>query len=219
MKKSYLVILISSLALNACLPAFLQPAGSPTPDRDIQATIAAGLTVAAQSLEPEPSPSLVPSPTRTATVTASVTNTVVSSTPSTPSETPFATLTTGTASTPTNVTGTPGTPVPGAVASASPTETLHPRFYGTQPPAIAFGRLKLINRSKAEAYISIKCVTSDGQVSIIEYPVPRRLDVHAPAGKCTYVAWVGGRKMSGQFSLSKSGEKTITLYKDRVGIK
>lgn len=221
MRKIYFVILIAGLASNACLPAFLQPAVSPTEDIDVQATIAAGLTFASQSLEPEATPSLAPSATRTrtATVTASVTNTVTSSTPATQSETPFATITTGTASTPTNVTGTPGTPGLGTATNSSPTSTLFPRFYGTQPPAIPFGRLKLINRSKAEAYISIQCVTADGQVSIIEYPVPRRLEVRAPAGKCIYVAWVGGRKMSGSFSLGKSSEKTITLYKDRIGIK
>jgi hypothetical protein len=137
----------------------------------------------------------------------------------TPSETAFATYTTGTVVIPTDVTGTPGTPFLPIPDAGSSTPTLFPRFYGTQPPAVPFGSLKLINKSKSEVYISLQCVTADGQVSILEYPVPRRVSVHAPAGKYIYVAWVGGRKMTGQFSLGKSTEKIITIYKDRIAIK
>jgi hypothetical protein len=79
--------------------------------------------------------------------------------------------------------------------------------------------LKLINRSKSEVYISLQVVTTDGQISILEYPVPRRLEIQAPAGKYIYVAWVGGNKMSGHFSLGRGNEKTITIYKDRIAIR
>lgn len=224
MRKLHFVILIAGLTLNACLPAFLQPSGDAGQNTDTQATIAAGLTLAAQTFQSEATPTLViPSEARTATATRTATNTAVPTTPAAPTGTPtattFATLTTGTAVTPTNVTGTPATPFLPTATSGSPTPTLFPRFFGTQPPEIPFGLLTLINKSKSEVYISLQCETSDGQVSILEYPVPRRLGIRAPAGKYIYVAWVGGRKMSGRFSLSKSDEKTITIFKDRIVIK
>jgi len=43
--------------------------------------------------------------------------------------------------------------------------------------------------------------------------------VSAPAGKYTYVAWIGGRQFQGWFSLGKNNEIEITLYKDKVTIK
>jgi len=98
------------------------------------------------------------------------------------------------------------------------TETLHPRFFGTLPPALPSGKVKLINKSKVEAYISLYCTTVDDYTTIIEYPVAGRMNVSAPAGKYTYVAWVGGRQMQGSFSLGKGNEVEITLYKDKVTI-
>jgi hypothetical protein len=223
LKKFHFVVLIATTVLTACLPAFLQPSADPAQQPDVAATIAAGLTAAAQTLESQATPTLVPSATRTATASATHTPTATHSAVPTASETPtgtvFATLTTGTAVTATNVTGTPSTPIQPTSPSGSPTPTLYPRFFGTLPPAIPSGKLTIINRSKSEVYISLRVVTSDGQISILEYPVPRRLEFRAPAGKYTYVAWVGGNKMSGQFSLGKSGERTITIYKDRIGIK
>jgi hypothetical protein len=221
LKKLHFVVLIATAVLTGCLPAFLQPSADPAQRPDMEATIAAGLTVAAQTLELQATPTLVPSATRTASATH--TSTAPPSAVPTGSETltatVFTTLTTGTAVTPTNVTGTPSTPLLPTSASGSPTPTLYPRFFGTLPPAIPSGSLKIINRSKSEVYISLQCITTDGQISILEYPVPRRLEIRAPAGKYTYVAWVGGKKMSGQFSLARSNEKTITIFKDRIAIK
>jgi hypothetical protein len=225
LRKLHLVILISSLTLSACLPTFLQPTDG-SQNTDTQATIAAGLTLAAQTLQIEATPTLAfPSATRAATRTATLTRTAsaVPTTPAasndTPTATTFATFTTGTAVTPTNVTGTPGTPFLATATSGSPTSTLFPQFFGTQPPDIPFGLLTLINTSKSEVYISLQCKTSNGQVSILEYPVRRRLGIRAPAGTYIYVAWVGGKKMSGHFSLGKAAEKTITIFKDRIVIK
>jgi len=43
------------------------------------------------------------------------------------------------------------------------------------------------------------------------------IKVHAPLGNYLYVAWVGGRKMVGNFKLS-GDEITIRLYKDEVKV-
>ncbi len=61
------------------------------------------------------------------------------------------------------------------------------------PPNLPFGELKLINKSKAEVYISLRCVTKDDFVTIIEYPVKGIVTTRALAGQYTYVA-LGGRQ-------------------------
>jgi hypothetical protein len=226
MKKSIPAILLAGLTLSACLPAFLQsPSAAPTVDT--QATISAGLTGTSAAQAPlatatatatrriEQTATSTASPTETATETPTATTTVDATGT-------FGTPVDGLALTPTNVTGTPGTPGVLIVATSSggsATATLGAQFYGTQPPDLPFGRLTLINKAKAEAYVSIQCTTRDGQTSILEYPVPKRVKVRVPAGSCSYVAWVGGRKMSGSFHLGVGSEKTLTLYKDRIAIK
>jgi hypothetical protein len=77
----------------------------------------------------------------------------------------------------------------------------------------------LVNRAKAEVYVSLQCTTVDGYTTIIEYPVFGRLKVSAPAGKYNYVAWVGGRQLIGSFSLSKGEELSITFNREKVTIK
>jgi hypothetical protein len=99
---------------------------------------------------------------------------------------------------------------------ATPTETLHPRFFGTVPPSPPSGTITLLNKSKAETYISLQCEDQNGKVTILEYPVKKQVDVEAPAGSYVFVAWVGGNQMSGTFRLGKDGEITITLFKDKV---
>ena len=226
MKKPLFVVLILSLALSACLPAFLQqqPAANndngQSPQADIQPTAA---TTATPSKAVLPSPTMV---TQTKVVAVSPTMTV----PATINPNIMVTTTmmtfnvsgtavTGTATiTPTNTatqTQTP-TPVNGFV---TPTVTLHARFYGTLPPFLPFGSITLKNNSKAEAYISLQCTTKDGYTTILEYPVKGTFDVKAPAGKYFFVAWVGGNKMMGSFNLDKTQELFITLYKDKVSIK
>jgi hypothetical protein len=114
-------------------------------------------------------------------------------------------------------TGTP--PTATQSVTPSPTETLYARFYGTLPPSIPYGKVKLINKAKAEVYISMHCTTVDGYTTIVEYPVSGRMRVSAPAGKYTYVAWVGGRQFQGWFGLGKGGEVEITFNKDKVTVK
>jgi len=96
-------------------------------------------------------------------------------------------------------------------------EPLVPRTYGPVPPQIPFGKVQLINSAKAQVYVSLQCTTPDGVTSILEYPVEGKMKVNAPIGQYIYVAWVGGRKFDGNFSLNnKTGDLSITFYKDKV---
>lgn len=101
-------------------------------------------------------------------------------------------------------------------ATASP--TLGIRTYGTLPPAVPYSIITLVNKAKAEAYISLQVTMPDGKYSIIEYPVEGRIKIKAPVGSYLYVTWVGGRKLVGEFRLHHNDDRTITLYRDRVEI-
>ena len=225
MKRSVVFVLAMALLFSACIPAlpFQRPANE-SPSVDTQATDEAlAATLVAATLINLPTPTLeatdTPKPTATQTETATATATSTlnpnatatkTSTPN-PNATTTATVT-GTAFTATaTITGTPATP--------TPTETLYARFYGTLPPSIPYGKIRLVNRSKAEVYVSLQCTTADGHFTILEYPVPGRMRVSAPAGRYTYVAWVGGRQFQGWFNLGQRGEREIIFNKDKVTIK
>ena len=90
------------------------------------------------------------------------------------------------------------------------------RVYGTQPPAIAYGKVTLINQAHMQAYISFQCRTPEGINSIVETPVGKSVTISVPAGRCTYVAWIGGRHFTGEIGLSKSEQMTFTLKKDKI---
>jgi hypothetical protein len=93
------------------------------------------------------------------------------------------------------------------------------RVYGTQPPYIDYGRVELKNLSKTQVYISFQCTTPEGYYVIVEYPVGGSyIKVSVPAGRCAYVAWVGGREFTGEFGLGRFEELTITFKKDSVTI-
>ncbi len=224
MKKVFFLLTVLCLTLSACLPAgFQTDAVNPAPisEADLQATVAIQVQQTLQSL---PSPTLAPS--NTAVMPASTsTPTQVAPTP-TGTQNPIlltltATLGTGTVIAGTPATGTPGTSTatPNSAFSATPTETLHPQHYGTMPPNLPSGDITLINESRAEVYVSLQCTTKDGYVTIIEYPVARRVTTSAPAGEYIYVVWVGGNKIVGEFVLGSSLNLTMTIYKDRVAIK
>lgn len=215
MKKVVFLGMLLSLLLSACMPAFLQPKTTPTlvpiSVEDLQETA----TVLAQgSSQPLSLPTLAPSSTPFMESTA---------TQQLPTETavpPSATITAASAS----LLSITDTSVPGATPAlaASSTPTVgepRPLHYGTMPPNLPFGNITLINRSNAEAYISLRCVTKDDYVTIIEYPVGGAVKTSAIAGKYTYVVWVGGRQITGEFSLGKSQDLTIKIFKDRVEIK
>jgi hypothetical protein len=113
------------------------------------------------------------------------------------------------------------TAIPATLITGPTTATLTPGVltYGTLPPAVPFSYVTLINRARTQAYISLQVVTTEGGPTIIEYPVRGQIEIKAPTGHYLYVAWVGGRKMVGEFRLHKNEDLTITLYRDRVEIK
>ncbi len=233
MKKMLLLALGFSLTLSACMPAFLQQSPNPAPTVDLNGTAA---VLVQSSLEAMPTPTVVPSNTPVVK-TETGTDTPI---PATSTETQnaslltlTATLGTGTINPITNTPGPGGTPTvtatgtlptstpsatPNPIYSVTPSGTLHPQHYGTMPPDLPFGQITLINRSKVEAYISLQCTTKDGYVTIIEYPVGGSIEVRAPAGKYVYVAWVGGKKMVGNFGLDRFEDISIKIYKDKIVI-
>ena len=235
MKRTGVYLLVMALFLSACIPALpslQQPDGAPAVD--VQATDAAlALTLAVETLNALPTPTLEPAtdtpvPTATFTETATAAGTATSTNTLTPDPNASATNTLtpnpNVTSTATGTSVTATVTVTGILPTTTPftptaTETLHARFYGTLPPAIPYGKVSLINRAKAEVYISMHCTTVDGYTTIIEYPVAKGMRVSAPAGKYTYVAWVGGRQFQGSFSLGKNNEVAITFMKDKVIVK
>lgn len=218
MKRTAILVLSTVFVLSACIPLpFLQ---QPTvaPAVDAQTTDAAmAATFAAETLSALPTPTvftatntLVPTVTDTDSPTATeiATDTLTPDPNITATETMLTTIGT--------VTGTLPTAIQ-VVTTA--TETSHPRFFGTLPPALPYGNVKLGNKAKVDVYVSLQCKTLDGYTTIIEYPVFGSFSVSAPAGKYTYVAWVGGRQFQGSFHLSKGEELSITFNKDKVTIK
>jgi hypothetical protein len=102
--------------------------------------------------------------------------------------------------------------------SATTTHTPAVLTYGTLPPAVPYAYITLVNRAKTQAYISLQVVTAQGGPTIMEYPVRGRIRVEAPVGQYLYVAWVGGRKMVGEFRLHREDDLEIFLYRDRIEI-
>jgi hypothetical protein len=222
MKKMLMTVLTFTLILSACLPAAAQPEPiHPTPisEDDLRATAA---VLSQQTLQALPTPTIAPSETP---VFVAATSTPIQETP-TETQNPIlltltATLGTGTVTgdgqTLADATGTlPFTGSSGV--PLNPTKTPHPLFYGTLPPNLPFGNISLVNKAKVDVYISLRAVTSQGYVTILEYPVKNRVDTKAPSGKYTYVAWVGGRQFTGSFSLSKEQDLLISIFKDKITI-
>lgn len=215
MKRTTVLVLAVALILSACiptLPSLQQPTDAPVVDT--QATDAA---LAAETLNALPTPTVEPA---TETPEPTVTDVESPTAADTPTETsspdPDVTATEIMLTTTATITATlPQT----TQVAATATETLYPRFFGTLPPALPFGNVKLVNKAKVDVYISLQCTTVDGYKTIIEYPVFGSVSVSAPAGRYTYVAWVGGRQFQGSFRLSKGEDLSITFNKDKVTIK
>ncbi|SRR5258706_1276265 len=225
MKKILLTIAISGLLLNSCLPAFFQPNVSnstPVSETDLQATAA---VLSQQTLQALPTATIAPSntpvvanPTNTATLSTSATLTLTGTlTTPTPSASGTATTSTVAPSGTLPVTITKSV-TPNFAISVTATETLHPQHYGTMPPYLPFGQVILVNKSKAEVYVSLQCTTKDGYKTIIESPITGTTKLKAPAGKYIIVAWVGGKKMIGNFSLGQSKDLKIKIFKDHLEI-
>jgi hypothetical protein len=218
MKRTAVIVFAAAFLLSACIPGLPQlQQTNETPIVDLQATDAAmAETHSAETLNALPTPTLepatdTPSPTSTETETPTATEPVTETATETATPDPNTTATETATATGTLPTATQFNP--------TATETLYARFFGTQPPALPYGKVRLINRAKAEVYVSLYCTTVDGYTTIIEYPVSGRMNVSAPAGKYTYVAWVGGRQFQGAFGLGKGDEAEITFMKDKVTIK
>lgn len=239
MKKTLIMLVALVLTLSGCIPAVFQPETiNPTPlsGADLEATAA---VLSLQTLQSLPTRTVAPSETP---VVMTATKTPIQSTP-TETQNPIlltltATLGTGTV-TANNETPASGTPLPGAsivisgtlpftitpsatvnpAFSATPTLEARPLSYGTLPPNLPFGTIALINKAKVDVYISLRGITRDGYVTIIEYPVKSSVQARAVAGKYTYVAWVGGKQFTGAFSLSKDQALVINIFKDKIGIK
>jgi hypothetical protein len=210
------------LFIGACaIPLPTLPLPSPSPVVDTVGTAGTNLeTSVVQTLTAQPTvtPVIVES-----TVTPTVfTEATISPTAIPASETPApvvdtaSPIPTGTFDIPT------ATEFPATQALADPTtasRTSGPLTYGTLPPAVPFSYVTLINRAETQAYISLQVTTEQGGPTIIEYPVRGRIEIQAPVGHYLYVAWVGGRKMVGEFRLHKNEDLSIILYRDRIVIK
>jgi len=172
----------------------------------------------------------IPSQTPTVTSTPGTGTVTVSATPSATgsSATPTRTATgatgtaTATASATRTVTGTPPTAtsaVTGTPPTATATDLMVTRVYGTQPPYVEYGRIELSNQSKTQVYISFQCTTPEGYQVIEEYPVTGTFKVSIAAGHCQYVAWIGGKEFTGEFSLKRFEELTFIFKKTGIEIK
>ncbi|MBL8064035.1 MAG: hypothetical protein JNK32_13485 [Anaerolineales bacterium] len=220
MRKSLLSLLVLSFLLSACgaIPGLSQPQASvPTPisQSDLQATSAVFVQ---QTLNAQPTATAFP--TETPVIVTTTHTPSVTATQPTPTETGIPALETLTA-TLNAPTGTAGTDVAVIVGTLPATSTIEaqPLAYGTLPPNLPYGTVNLFNKSHVDVYISLRCVTKEGYVTLLEYPVKQNFKVSAPAGKYTYVAWVGGRQFDGSFSLDSDGFMTITFFKDRINVK
>lgn len=226
MRKKLVLFIVLSFLFSACLPAFAtETANVPTAvsEADLQLTAA---VFSQQTLNAIPSDTSVPTETP---VIVTETNTL----PATETQNPVLLTLTATLGTGTVTAGTPSTfsviagtlPFTGTPSATSnpltPTSTIEPEplFHGTLPPSLPSGDITIINKAKANAYISLRCETKDGYVTYLEYPVERIVESRAPIGHYTYVAWVGGNKMTGSFSLTSEKDLIITLFKDRITIK
>jgi hypothetical protein len=214
-----------ALILSACIPAIPFPQlTTATPE-----VIDSPATTAAQTLAAVVSVTESPSATETATASASPESTATLSETMIVQTRDSGTLTaightqeapeTEAGDDLTATTTPPATEPNDFATTPLATETLYARFFGTQPPSIPYGKIWLRNKAKADAYISMQCTTIAGYNTILEYPVGGPIRVSAPAGKYSYVVWVGGRQILGTFGLDRQEEISITIYKDKVTIK
>ena len=222
MNKPVTLAIMVGLLIGACvLPAIPGPNRGLTPNTtvtvDVVGTGEALLQAAIAQTE-------TAQPTVTPVIAALATDTPLTSAEA--SQTPVATDTPPTTSTLTTTVDTAtlgpadtlSTATLAAINPAASIPTLTIRLYGTLPPGIPSGDIRLINKSKTQAYISLQVTSSDGRYAILEYPVVSTIDIKAPTGFYIYVAWVGGNKMVGEFRLRGNDTLSIALYRDKVAI-
>lgn len=204
------------LFLSACLPFTPAPVPTVPPNLDPAGTGEAALkTAIVQTLTAQPTATSAP-------LLSSATSTPTQE--GLPSPTEMLTLPTAVQPTLAVPSGTfeaaTSTDFPATLEVGPATTTATPGVltYGTLPPAVPYSTIKLINRSKTQVYISLQVVSRKGGPAILEYPVRGRVEVQAPVGSYTYVAWVGGRKMTGEFRLHQDKNLQVVIYRDRIEI-
>ena len=219
--KKILILTLVAIITSSC--SALQTGQNPAPNVDTQATIDAMVRISSEqtlAAQPSPMPAL-PTYTSTPVIASSPTlDVTVEATSSAPSSTPAPNLTT------TPATATSGSVDPGVTATATQpassgptlTPTLGILKYGTLPPAVPSAKITLLNKSETQAYISLQNRAPDKPVAILEYPVEKKVNISAPLGYYLYVAWVGGRKIVGEFTLQKNHDITITIYRNKIEI-
>jgi LysM repeat protein len=104
--------------------------------------------------------------------------------------------------------------LPGYSASSAAVST--PLSYGTVPAGTRYGKVRLINKSSGDFFVSLQGTTRDGVKVINEYDVSKSMTVKVPSGWYVYVAWVGGQKYEGQFQLGGDSDYTLTFYNDKI---
>lgn len=220
MIKRILFVVALGLFLSACFPVLPDSQSGPTPIPDEELRLTAAViseqTLAALPISspiPTETPVILsPDPTATQPTATETQNPILL--------TLTATLLVGspTPGTPTTETAGSESPTPGAQSTAIPGNPSG-GVVGTQAPFLPYGTIQLFNKSDADAYVSLRCVTKEGYVTLLEYPVNKNFSVQAPAGSYTYIAWVGGRQFDGSFKMDKGGFVTITFYKNRINVK
>jgi LysM repeat protein len=104
-----------------------------------------------------------------------------------------------------------------STSSTTYTDTSVPLSYGTVPAGTAYGRVRLVNKSSGDIYVSLQGTTRDDVHVINEYPVGSgSMTVKVPAGWYVYVAWVNGQKYEGQFQLGKDSDHTLTFSNSKT---
>jgi hypothetical protein len=220
-RRVFFVVLVLSVALSACLPGL-----SPISAGDSQATsVALAHTQAALTLASLPTPTIQPSntplptftntpapsatqgPTQTATTAPETTGTASVAATSTLAGAGTGTISSNSATVTATVTGT---------LTATFTPTPGPLLWGTVPPEVPFGFVKLVNLSNDMAYISFHCKLANGLTSYLEYPVYGTHRVKIPAGPCHYVAWVKGQQFIGDVRIKNFEEYTFTFKPKKV---
>jgi hypothetical protein len=221
--RKFIFVSAAALMIGACvLPVTFTPAPNPNPVVDSAGTAESMMeTAVIQTLNAQPSVTPV---IAEATVTATVVLQASASPTATAVSESNATLAAIDTASP-EATGTFEIPTATEFSAVQPpgvsTATLTPGVltYGTLPPAVPFSQVTLINRAGTQAYISLQVTTAEGGPTILEYPVSGQIRIKAPIGHYLYVAWVGGRKMVGEFRLRRDDDLSVILYRDRIEIK
>ncbi len=148
--------------------------------------------------------------TATSTVTSSPEPSLTPTLAPTPTFTPIPTFTP--TSGPVVVTGTPNavvnlTVVPGESVSLD-----------KLPANTIYEVIVINNQSGTQVDISLHCTTIHGLQTVLEYNHVKHLIIQAPQGYYVYVAYVGGKMLSGGFSFLTQSKRSITIYRDRVVI-